>query len=134
MLNRYIVTYNITITGFLKIERSKARSWAMDENSNDLLANKHSHVKAYDGDYTTFYSVKDGDANQNRLQLFLSRKYGIGTVKLTNRVKGCCHSRIVGTEVMVYSSNEAQIYERVAKCGKKITGKCFLWYFSVGAS
>lgn len=83
---------------------------------------KHQPSNAYDGDYTTTYNVKDGDAKGNFLKLFLEKEYKIGTVKLTNRKKGCCNSRIVGTVVMVYSG-DGDKDTKVTDCGEKIQGK-----------
>ena len=103
----------------LAIVKSEAKSWYEDKKS-EMFAPE----KAYDGDYTTFYSVKDGDAEGNFLKLFLSDKYKIDSVKLTNREEGCCENRIVGTVVMVYST-EGEEETKVANCGAKITGYFF---------
>ena len=103
----------------MPIERSEAKSWFQDENSE-----RFAPEKAYDGDYTTFYSVKDGDAEGNFLKLFLSDKYKIDSVKLTNRKESCCKVRIVGTVVIVYST-EGEEETKVANCGAKITGYFF---------
>ena len=105
-----------SISGILPIVRSEAKSWY-----NDDASNTHAPEKTYDGDYTTFYSRKDGDAEGNYLKLYLSQKYRIGTVKLTNRVKGCCEHRIVGTVVMLYTTQGAEEV-KVINCGERITG------------
>ena len=97
----------------LSVERAEAKSWYVDHNPN----------KAYDGDYNTYYSVKDGDALGNYLKLFLSQTYQIGSVKLTNRKEGCCEQRIVGTKVMVYLTGEDGEETKVADCGEKISRK-----------
>ncbi|XP_063684359.1 uncharacterized protein LOC134818650 [Bolinopsis microptera] len=101
----------------LPIVRSKAKSWYKD-SSNE--ATHYAPEKAYDGDYTTTYRVKDIDAEGNFLKLFLSQKYRIGTVKLTNVKEDCCEQRILGTVVMVYST-EGEEETKVADCGEEIT-------------
>ena len=106
----------------LPIVKSEAKNWYKDDSSNE--AKLFAPEKAYDGDYTTFYSVKDDDAEGNFLKLFLSDKYKIDSVKLTNREEGCCENRIVGTVVMVYST-EGEEETKVANCGAKITGYFF---------
>ena len=105
----------------MSILRSKAKGWYEDDKST-----KHAPEKAYDGDYETFYSVKDGDGEINFLKLYLSQKYKIGTVKLTNRPTGCCDQRIVGTVVMLYSTDGGK-ETRVADCGDKITGNSIVF-------
>ena len=96
--------------------RSEAKSWFNDDTAPDKFAPE----KAYDADYKTFYSVKDGDAEGNFLKLYLSHKHRIGTVKLTNRESGCCNQRITGTVIMVFST-EGGKETKVADCGKEIT-------------
>ena len=103
----------------MPIVRSSAKSWYKDDTSDE---NKlYAPEKAYDEDYTTFYTVKDGDVDGNYLKLYLSQRYRIGTVKLTNREEGCCEQRIVDTVVMVYASDVAD-ETKIANCGEKITG------------
>ena len=103
----------------MPIEKSEAKSWYKDKNSESFAPEK-----AYDRDYTTFYSVKDGDAEGNYLKLFLSDKHRIDSVVMSNRKKGCCGQRILGTVVMVYSI-EGEEETKVADCGAKITGYFF---------
>ena len=110
----YVLTNEI-VSDSLKIVRSAAKSWYQDD-----INDKFAPEKAYDGDYTTFYSVKDGDAEGNFLKLYLSQKHRIGTVMLTNRKNDCCAHRIIGTVVMVYST-EGGAETKVANCGKEIT-------------
>ena len=103
--------------------RSEAKSWFQDD-----INDKFAPEKAYDGDYTTFYGVKDGDAEGNFLKLYLSQKHRIGTVKLTNRgTNHCCKDRIIGTVVMVYST-EGGAETKVANCGDEITGGFYCPY------
>ena len=113
---------SVIIPGVLPIVKSEAKSWYIDNSSGK--ATGHSPDKAYDGDYTTIYTVKDGDAVGNFLKLYLSQKYRIRTVLLTNIKEGCCEQRIVGTEVMVYFT-EGQKETKIANCGERITGKQF---------
>jgi hypothetical protein len=111
---------SVIIPGYLSIVKSEAKSWYKDDNSNE--ATRYSPDKAYDGNYGTIYAVKDGDAEGNFLKLYLSQKYRIRTVKLTNVKRGCCEQRILGTEVMVYFI-EGQNETKIANCGERITGK-----------
>jgi hypothetical protein len=106
----------------LPIVKSEAKSWYKDDSSGE--ATRFSPDKAYDGDYRTFYSVKDSDAVGNFLKLCLAQKYRIGTVMLTNRKKGCCEQRILGTDVMVYFT-EGQRETKISNCGERISGKLF---------
>ena len=103
----------------MPIVRSTAKSWYKDDTSDQ--SEKHAPEKAYDGNYTTFYSVKDSDTDGNYLKLYLSEKYRIGTVQVTNREEGCCEQRIIGTVVMVYTI-EGGKETKVTDCGEKITG------------
>ena len=83
----------------LTILDSEAKSWYKDghrTNSQEMAPSK-----AYDGDYSTFYSVKDGDADGNFLKLHLQMVYLITRVKVTNRLDGCCAQRILDTVIKV---------------------------------
>ena len=96
----------------LPIVKSEAKSWFSNDFSPD---------KAYDGNFSTFYSTKDGDAVGNFLKLYLSERSWIGTVMLTNR-GDCCQNRIIGTVVMVYSTKDGG-ETKVSDCGGEINGK-----------
>ena len=96
-----------------------AKSWELDDH--DPEARKFSPERAHDGNYNTIYQVKHEDTEGNYLKLYLSQKYKIGTVALTNRKEGCCEQRIVGTVVKVYST-EGDDEIPVATCGTKISG------------
>ena len=65
----------------------------------------------------------------NFLKLYLSEKSWIGTVMLTNRVN-CCQERIIGTVVMVYST-EGGSETKVGDCGTEITGN-LIYNSSIG--
>ena len=73
--------------------------------------------KAHDGDYDTWYSVKNGAVAGNFLKLYLSQAYSIGQVKMTGRAGYV--ELIVNTEVRVYSTVSGET--EVDSCGK-ITG------------
>ena len=90
----------------MAIVRSEAKSWYHNSSPD----------KAHDGDYNTFYSVKDRDMDGNFLKLYLAATYRIGVVKITNRLDGCCAERIVETVVKVYNGEL-----EVGNCGT-ITG------------
>ena len=75
---------------------SEAKSWYNQDTSDKA---------AHDGDFDTFYSVKDGETEGNFLNLSLSDINIIGQVKITNRLDGCCAQRIVDTEVKVYKGD-----------------------------
>ena len=99
----------------LPIKGSEAKSWHADGANR-----QYAHEKAYDGDIKTVYLTKDGDVTGNFLKLYLFDKYRIGTVMLTNRKK-CCQERIIGTVVMVYTT-EGGTEAKVADCGGEIAG------------
>ena len=110
----------IPISEKLQIEKSEAKSWYRDDQD---YPDTHAPEKAYDGDYKTTYHVKDADAEGNYLKLYLSQRFKIGTVTLTNEKDGCCEQRIIGTVVMVYSiSDETQVETKVGTCGERIAG------------
>ena len=80
----------------------------------------YSPEKAYDGDYTTTYNVKDDDAVGNFLKLYLAGIRHIGSVKLTHKLDHI-RERIIGTEVMVYSAQGGE-ETKVVTCGHIISG------------
>ena len=101
------------------IVSSAAKSWELDDH--DPEARKFSPERAHDGNYNTIYQVKHEDTDGNFLKLYLSQRYKIGTVTLTNEKDGCCEQRIVGTVVKVYSK-EGDDEKPVATCGTRISG------------
>ena len=72
----------------------------------------HKPSYAHDGNYNTFYSVKDHDTGGNYLKLFLDRVYRISYVDVTNRHDGHL-DRFAGTRVKVISRNN----NRETDCG-----------------
>ena len=76
--------------------------------------------KAHDGNYNTWYSVKNGAVAGNFLKLYLSQAYSIGQVKMTSRAGFSFVKKIVNTEVRVYSTVGEE--NELASCGK-ITGR-----------
>ena len=105
----------------LRIVRSEAKSWFRDDSSRE-----YAPEKAYDGDVSTWYSVKDHYTAGNFLKLYLSEKSYIATVKLTNRGMSCCQERIIGTVAMVYSTESEGGEIKVADCGEEIQGE--IWF------
>ena len=97
------------------ILRSEAKNWHAETDYR-----LYSPVHAYDGDMQTIYTPQDGDVEGNFLKLFFLKKHRIGTVMLTNRVN-CCSERIIGTVVMVYSTEDGS-ETKVGDCGEEITG------------
>ena len=85
---------------------------------------KYTPDKAHDGDYKTWYSVKDGAVVGNFLKLYLGGSYKIERVKVTSRGEGSAYlGRLRNTEVRVYlSTGDADVETSVASCGK-IHGK-----------
>ena len=82
---------------------------------------RYSPDKAHDGDYNTWYSVKDHEVAGNFLKLYLSDDtYSIGKVILVSRIYDNFAQRMVNTEVRVYSTDGGET--EVASCGT-ITGK-----------
>ena len=77
--------------------------------------------KAHDGDYNTWYSVKDGEVAGNFLKLYLSETYSIGLVIMVSRGMSSAKmvERMVNTEVRVYSTEGEET--ELASCGT-ITG------------
>ena len=80
--------------------------------------------KAHDGDYSTFYSVKDHDTSGNYLKLFLDGIYVISTVNVTNRLDGF-FNRFEGTLVMVKTTDTKRFGKSssVVSCGNPIPSK-----------
>ena len=108
---------NVTFSGTLTIQSSKAKNWYNDNVPTD--ATTFSPDKAYDGDYRTTYNVKDNDAVGNYLKLYLTRTHRIDSIKLTHRYG---KDRTIGTEVIVYSTQGGQ-ETKVVTCGGIISGK-----------
>jgi hypothetical protein len=93
----------------ITIKSATANSWYKDDEN----VKRFQPSNAIDGNFDTFYSVKDGDADGNFLKLTLSGMFKIGNVKVTNRLDSdCCPQRIRGTEVKVKSGNR-----EVRSCG-----------------
>ena len=90
------------------------RSVSFNHHGNYIAAN------AYDKNYNTHYSVKDGAMAGNFLKLYLSKAYSITEVKMISREGGAFADRMVNTEVRVYSTKNRET--KVASCGK-ITGR-----------
>ena len=85
---------------------------------------EYSPDKAHDGDYDTWYSVKDGEVAGNFLKLYLRESYKIDKVKVTCRQTKDSKVflyRLENTEVRVYLSSGTGETE-VASCGE-IHGK-----------
>ena len=76
----------------------------------------HPPSYAHDGNYNTFYSVKDHDTTGNYLKLFLDKVYHVSHVDVTNRLQGF-HDRFAGTQVKVITRNN----NRKTDCGT-VTG------------
>ena len=76
---------------------------------------------AHDGNYGSWYSVKDGSMPGNYLKLYLSRAFSITTVRVTSR--RAMEDRMENTEGRVYSTAIQEI--EVASCGK-ITGNSLM--------
>ena len=89
------------------------RSVSFNHHGNYVAANAH------DGDYNTWYTVKDEAVAGNFLKLYLSRTYSIGEVKMVCRYGNGFAERIKNTEVRVYSTKNVET--EVSSCGK-ITG------------
>ena len=91
--------------------------------------------KAHDGDYDTWYSVKNGAVAGNFLKLYLSQAYSIGQVEMTSRRGHRYDERMVNTEVRVYSTVSGET--EVASCGKitgasdsKLSSSCYIKVFA----
>ena len=76
--------------------------------------------KAHDGDYNTWYSVKDNAVAGNFLKLYLSQTYSIEEVIMVSRNQ--FPGRMINTEAKVYSTGGGET--EVASCGQ-ITGNSF---------
>ena len=103
----------------LKIQNAEAKSWYKDEHNT--RSQEMAPSKAHDGDYNTYYSVKDGETDDNFLKLYLEMVYHITRVKVTNRLDGCCAQRIVDTVVKVQLKVAGSVTD-IETCGT-ITGE-----------
>ena len=95
----------------LTIERSES----FNQHGNYTPDNAH------DGNYSTWYCIKDKVVTGNFLKLYLSQAYSIGQVKMTSRRDRMFVKRMVNTEVRVYSTVSGE--NELVSCGK-ITGAC----------
>ena len=85
--------------------------------------NQHGNYKpsnAHDGNYSTWYCIKDKAVAGNFLKLYLSQAYSIGQVNIISRAGLEYVKRMVNTEVRVYSTVGEE--NELASCGK-ITGR-----------
>ena len=107
-------------------EAVKANSLLIDvqrsESKNDNP--KKESYKAYDRDYSTFYSVKDHETSDNYLKLFLDGMYVISTVNVTNRLDGF-FGRFAGTVVEVRTTDRTRFggLSTVVRCGNPFPGQ-----------
>ena len=90
------------------------RSTSLNYHGNYIPKN------AYDGNYNTWYSVKDNEVAGNYLKLYLFQADKITEVKMTSRPGRGFVLRMVNTEVRVYSTENGE--REVASCGR-ITGE-----------
>ena len=90
----------------LTIERSES----FNQHGNYTPDNAH------DGNYSTWYCIKDKAVAGNFLKLYLSQAYSIGQVKMTSRRGLHYVKRMVNTEVRVYSTVSGET--EVTSCGK----------------
>ena len=111
-----VVTENLSTREQIEIINSKAKSWYKDDVSSQR--EKFQPSKAYDGDYQTYYSVKDGDVTGNFLNLYLPGERTIFEVKITNRLDTCCSNRIKATAVYVFLNSDHDVEQEAGLCGK----------------
>ena len=106
----------------------KAESLLIDIQSSEAKSyyGNMKPKKAYDGDYSTFYSVKDHDTSDNYLKLFLDGVYAISSVNVTNRLDGF-FNRFAGTLVMVTTTDMKKFGASktisVVSCGNPLPGE-----------
>ena len=84
--------------------------------------------KAHDGDYDTWYSIKDGEVAGNFLKLYLSQTYSIWEVIIVSRLGSEFDERILNTEVRLHLTEGGET--EVASCGI-ITGTLRLGFISL---
>ena len=101
----------------LTIERSES----FNHFGNSIAA------RAHDGDYQTWYSIKDGAVAGNFLKLYLSRAYSIGEVKMISRQGSFFEQWMKNTEVRVYSTENVET--EVSSCGKKTGDEFYIVLF-----
>ena len=104
----------------------KAESLLIDIQSSEAKSyyGNMKPKKAYDGDYSTFYSVKDHDTSDNYLKLFLDGIYVISSVNVTNRLDGF-FGRFAGTVVEVRTTDRTRFggLSTVVRCGNPFPGQ-----------
>ena len=114
--------YQCLITSTLSVTSDQQLTIERSESFNYYEKGDYGHYtpdKAHDGNYNTWYSVKDGAVAGNFLKLYLSRAFSIGQVNMTSRRGLHYVMSMVNTEVRVYSTVSGET--EVASCGK-ITG------------
>ena len=97
------------------ITRSESHNYFSDYTPN----------KAHDGNYDTWYSLKDYAVAGNFLKLYLSKVYSIEKVEMVSRRK--YRPRMLNTEAKVYSTVDGET--EIGSCGI-ITGRSdYIYYF-----
>ena len=99
----------------IQVSTSTSFNYQKSKASADL---KYTPDKAHDGDFDTWYSVKDGAVAGNFLKLYLGGSYKIEYVKVTCRGGNKDFlSRLENTEVRV-SLSTGGVETSVASCGE----------------
>ena len=80
------------------------------------MAGAYLPSNTHDGNYNTWYSVKDGAVEGNFLKLYLTQTCNVGEVVFVCRRGGDFRERMLNTEVKVYSTRGGG-ESQVASCG-----------------
>ena len=100
-VERLMTYFYLMFLAEVKITAAEAKSWWAS-----LVPNN-----AFDRDYSTIYTVKDGDVQGNFLKLTLEEKVAVSEVRVVNRrltstpITQQYLSRIKDTNVMVYNGD-----------------------------
>ena len=95
-------------------------------SETNLYLDNHPPAYAHDGNYQTFYKVKDSNDAGIFLRLYLDGLFVISTVNVTNRLDGF-PERFGGTIVLVKTTdlNRFGAEDKVTDCGT-VTGNYYL--------
>ena len=113
MLNILTNIISVRLSQLLSIERSESFNYQISGDEPYYIP-----TNAHDGNYDTWYTVKQGAVKGNVLKLYLSRDYSITELEIVSRSGGKYIERLNNTEARVYSSVNGE----VSSCGI-ITGE-----------
>ena len=111
----YMISNCTPISVGLPQQRTIERSESFNYHYSNTYRKAYTPVQAHDGNYNTWYGVKDGKVAGNFLKLYLSQAYSITSIEITSRSGSTYIQRMKNTEGKVYVTMDEEI--EVESCG-----------------